>query len=109
MLRNDVATKRVVSAFDFEAGRVRELPMPERLRERRVLDGEEVEQIVETVTRVEALYGAPVNVEWVIDRARRPGDPVTVVQARPVTTLASEPHAWNPADYAARYAFGDTF
>lgn len=109
VLRHDVASKRLVSTFDFAVGRVRELPMPQRLRDRRVLDGEEVERIADAVLRIEQWHGAPVDVEWVIDRSRRPGEPVTVVQARPVTTSTAVHHGWNPADYAARYAFGDTF
>jgi len=99
----------VVSAFDFATGRVCEMPMPERLQTRRVLDGEEVDRIVEAVLRVEQWQDGPVDVEWVIDRARRPGEPVTVVQARPVMTPPAAGLGWDPADYAARYAFGDTF
>lgn len=109
VLRHDVATKRVVSAFDFQSGQVCELPMPGRLRERRVLDGEEVERILDAVLRIEEYFGCPVDVEWVVDRHRRPGEQITVVQARPVTTPASTPCAWDAADYAARYAFGDSF
>jgi len=47
-------------------------------------------------------------VEWVLDRHRREGEPVCVVQARPVTVIAPEaavPTDWNPAAMAAKYVF----
>jgi pyruvate, water dikinase len=49
-------------------------------------------------------------VEWVLDRHRREGEPVCVVQARPVTVTAPQaapaPTEWNPAAMAAKYIFG---
>jgi pyruvate,water dikinase len=61
------------------------------------------------VLTVERHYGYPVDVEWVIDRHRRSGDPVCVVQARPVTVTgpatAPMPTEWNPAAMAAKYVF----
>ena len=58
---------------------------------------------------VEHHYGYPVDVEWVLDRHRREGEPVCVVQARPVTATApvsDTPTEWNPAAMAAKYVFG---
>ena len=57
---------------------------------------------------VERHYGYPVDVEWVLDRHRREGEPVCVVQARPVTVTAPQttPIEWNPAAMAAKYVFG---
>jgi hypothetical protein len=43
------------------------------------------------VLAVERHYGYPVDVEWVLDRHRREGEPVCVVQARPVTVTAPRP------------------
>ena len=42
------------------------------------------------------------------ERHRREGEPVCVVQARPVTVTTAEatPTDWNPAAMAARYVFG---
>ncbi len=85
ILRYDVAVKTVVSAFDHAAGRVVQVPMPVDLVHRRVLDEEEVAAVLDAVRRIEALYRRPVDVEWVLPRDRRPGDPVVVVQARPIT------------------------
>jgi pyruvate, water dikinase len=106
VLRYDVAAKHVVSAFDRRAGTVTEMPMPPRLRDRPVLDQEQIGQVTTAVLAVERHYGHPVDVEWVIGRRR--GAPVSVVQARPVTGVADPgpPAAWDPVAAATRYAFG---
>jgi pyruvate,water dikinase len=103
VLRHDVASKDVISAFDEAAGMVAEMPMPPGLRDQAVLDDEQIGQIVAAVLAVEERYGHPVDVEWVLDRS---GGPPWVVQARPVTGLPErEPvTGWDPV----RYAFGDT-
>jgi pyruvate,water dikinase len=103
VLRHDVASKEIISAFDEAAGRVAEMPMPPGLRDRAVLDDEQIGQIVAAVLAVEERYGHPVDVEWVLDRS---GGPPWVVQARPVTGLPDREPAtgWDPV----RYAFGDT-
>jgi pyruvate, water dikinase len=110
VLTYQVAAKKVVSAFDYEAGRVVETEMPRRLVDRRVLDDDQIAAVVDATARVERLYGYPVDVEWVLDRHRRPGEPVCVVQARPVTVNAAPASqsqaAWNPVAMAAKYAFG---
>jgi pyruvate,water dikinase len=108
VLKYQVADKTVVSAFDYAAGRVVETEMPARLVSRRVLDEEQITAIADAVLAVERHYGYPVDVEWVLDRHRREGEPVCVVQARPVTVTAAQatPTDWNPAAMAAKYVFG---
>ena len=108
VLKYQVADKTVVSAFDYAVGRVIETEMPARLVSRRVLDEEQVAAITDAVLAVERHYGYPVDVEWVLDRHRREGEPVCVVQARPVTVTAPQttPIEWNPAAMAAKYVFG---
>jgi pyruvate,water dikinase len=108
ILGHQVATKKVVSAFDYAAGRVIEIDMPARLVDRQVLDDEQIAAVVDAVLAVERHYGYPVDVEWVLDRHRRPGEPVCVVQARPVTVVSKAeptPTQWNPAAMAAKYIF----
>jgi len=108
ILRYQVAEKTVVSAFDYAAGRVVETEMPGRLVSQRVLDDEQITAITDAVLAVERHYGYPVDVEWVLDRHRREGEPVCVVQARPVTVTApasDTPTEWNPAAMAAKYIF----
>jgi pyruvate, water dikinase len=109
VLKYQVANKTVVSAFDYAVGRVVETEMPARLADRRVLDDEQVAAVTDAVLAVERHYGYPVDVEWVLDRHRREGEPVCVVQARPITVTAPAetlPTDWNPAAMAARYVFG---
>lgn len=109
LLRYDVAHKSIVSAFDFAEGRVTEIPMPARLADRRVLDDEQVAAISSAVLSIEQHYGYPVDVEWVISRHRRAGDPVCIVQSRPVTVTAGEqeraPAAYDPVALAQKYVF----
>ena len=108
VLKYQVADKTVVSAFDYAGGRVVETEMPARLVSRRVLDEEQIVAITDAVLAVERHYGYPVDVEWVLDRHRREGEPVCVVQARPVTVTAPQaaaPTDWNPAAMAAKYVF----
>ena len=107
VLKYQVAAKNVVSAFDYAIGRVVETAMPARLVDRRVLDDEQIAAVVDAVLAVERHYGYPVDVEWVLDRHRREGEPVCVVQARPVTVTAAAatPTDWNPAAMAAKYVF----
>jgi len=102
-----VADKAVVSTFDYAHGLVVEREMPRRLRRERILDDDGLAAIVDAVLAIEARYGHPVDVEWVLDRHRRVGEPVTIVQTRPVTVtdeVAAAP-TWNPVAYATRYAF----
>jgi pyruvate,water dikinase len=108
VLKYQVADKTVVSAFDYAIGRVIETEMPARLVSRRVLDEEQIAAITDAVLAVERHYGYPVDVEWVLDRHRREGEPVCIVQARPVTVTAAQaaPTDWNPAAMAAKYVFG---
>jgi len=104
-----VATKKVISAFDHAAGRVVETDMPARLVDRRVLDDEQVAAVVDAVLAVERHYGYPVDVEWVLGKYRHGGEPVCVVQARPVTLPSAgtdpTPATWDPAAMAAKYTF----
>jgi phosphoenolpyruvate synthase/pyruvate phosphate dikinase len=107
-LRYRVANKKVISAFDYAAGRVVESDMPRRLADRRVLDDEQIAAVVGAVLAVERYYGYPVDVEWVLDKYRRAGEPVCIVQARPVTLTSAgtdpTPTTWDPAAMAAKYA-----
>ncbi|MEB3022109.1 PEP/pyruvate-binding domain-containing protein [[Mycobacterium] crassicus] len=114
VLTYDLADKRIVSAFDYAKGEVVEMDMPARFRKARVLGEEEIRAIVDAVCRIEDHYGHPVDVEWVIHQNRRSGEPVFIVQTRPVTATgesdgaqAQKPAAqWDPGAYAAKYAFG---
>jgi phosphoenolpyruvate synthase/pyruvate phosphate dikinase len=109
VLKYDVAHKRIVSAFDFAVGAVTEIDMPAKLADRRVLDEEQVGAIASAVRSIEEHYGYPVDVEWVIGRHRRAGDPVCIVQTRPVTVTAAPeeatPATYDPVALAQKYLF----
>ena len=87
ILKRTVNDKKVVSAFDFSAGHVTETQMPERLRLRSSLDDEQIAAVAEAVIAIENHYGYPVDIEWVLDRHRRAGEPISIVQTRPVTVV----------------------
>jgi pyruvate,water dikinase len=104
-----VGDKRIVSAMDHRAGHVVEVDMPVSMRTLRVLADDEICAVIDAVLAAEEMLGAPADVEWVIPRAYRPGDPVTLVQARPVTTAVAQPTpAWDAAASALKYAFKGT-
>lgn len=117
LLSYEIGDKKVVSAFVATRGRVEEIPMPARLRNARVLDDPQVRAIADAVSLIELSYGHPVDVEWVIERGWREGDPACVVQARPESVHGGAAHEldrapedvdgeWDPVAYATRYAFG---
>lgn len=107
ILKHDVSRKDIVSAFDFAAGVVVEIPMPARLRERACLDDEQIAAITAAVLEIEKRSGYPVDVEWVVSRHRRPGEPISIVQSRPVTTAVEEskPAGYDPMALAQKYIF----
>lgn len=66
------------------------------------LSTDEAAVLAERVRAVADLAGQPVDCEWVLDDAGR----VWIVQWRSVTALpANDAPLWDPAEYAARYAF----
>jgi pyruvate, water dikinase len=110
LLTRAVAHKRVVSTFDYRRGGVVEIPMPARLQDAPILDDEQLAAVVDAVCRIESHYAYPVDVEWVLDRSRRPGDPVTIVQVRPESVHGGEVAAasprWDVVAAATKYVFG---
>ena len=103
-----VAEKTEVSAFDYAKGLVVTQEMPKLLRNERILDEDQIAAVVESVLSIEEHYGYPVDVEWVLDRHRRPGEPITIVQTRPITVKMEEQASlprWDPVAYAQKYAF----
>lgn len=102
--------KRVASLFDRVHGGVTEQPLPERFWRSQCLTPEMIDALWRVISDIERQFGKPVDIEWVIEPAWRPGFPVSVVQVRPITTLedAAEapPPKWDALDYAAKYGLG---
>ena len=110
VLDHQVTDKQVVSAFDYAEGLVIERKMPKLFRRAPILTEEEIITICKTVKDIEDKYNYPVDVEWVVDKNRREGDPVTIVQTRPETVHSNEEDdsasdKWDPVAYATKYAF----
>ena len=106
LLEYRTADKTVVSVMDYRHGAVVERPMPAAFARARVLDDDELVAIARSAVAVEAHYGHPVDVEWVLQRGRREGDTIVLVQARPVTAAGQgfvDPPRWDPVRYALRY------
>jgi pyruvate,water dikinase len=108
ILSHQISDKRVVSHFDYSAACIVEGPMPERFRKTSALSDDEIIAIVDAVLAIEARFGAPVDVEWVVDRNHSGERSLSIVQARPETvhsnTVAPKV-AWDPVAFASKYAF----
>ncbi len=102
-----IGDKRVLSTFDPVVGRVVEVDMPMERRTQRVLSDAAIAGIFEALMRIESHYGVPVDIEWVVDgRVAEGRSAITIVQTRPITTLAAVPvpaASWDPSSYARKY------
>ena len=78
-----VADKKVMCVRDAETGETVEREVPDDRRTERVLDEDELIELVELGEVVEEHYGVPQDVEWAI----YDGD-VYMLQSRPITTIA---------------------
>ncbi len=104
-----VGEKRVASVFDRIRGGLAEQELPARFHRAQCLTDEMIRSLWTTVAQIEQRFGKPVDVEWVIEPAWRPGSPVVVVQARPVSTMDGESGSapqWDALRYAAKYGLG---
>jgi pyruvate, water dikinase len=106
-----IGDKHVASVFDRTRGRVTEQQLSPRFRRAPCLTAEMVHALWTTILQIERRLGALVDIEWVIEPNWRPGNPVCVVQARPITTLNNEappssPPKWDVLGYASKYGLG---
>ncbi|NUR87953.1 MAG: pyruvate, phosphate dikinase [Nonomuraea sp.] len=67
-----------------------EEPVPDDLRRARVLDDAHAVRLAELGSRIQDLYGTPMDVEWALD-----GGEFAIVQARPITGLPQPTEEWN--------------
>ena len=107
ILDYQIGEKTQVSILDAALGKVVERPMPDTFRTARVLDDEELQALAQTVRQLEEEAGHAVDVEWVLPVGRQPGQPVAVVQLRPITgkpaNEAPSKPTWSPGHYASKY------
>ncbi|MEF8831690.1 MAG: phosphoenolpyruvate synthase, partial [Halobacteriales archaeon] len=77
-----VADKKTMYVLDEETGETVERAVPEDRRDARVLDEDEIGELVELGERVEDHYGTPQDVEWAIADGS-----IYMLQSRPITTI----------------------
>jgi rifampicin phosphotransferase len=87
----ETADKQVMTVR-LESG-TEEQPVPEAKRRSAVLSDRQAGELVRLGVGIEALYGMPVDIEWVLE-----GDQIAIVQARPITALP-EPEPLPPTEW----------
>ena len=100
ILRYETGDKKV--ALMYSDGRMTRVELKRSQARTPALTPEEVEVLYDRLCAVAAIAGHAVDCEWVIDESGQ----AWIVQWRAVTALPDndEPE-WDPAEYAARYAF----
>ncbi|MGA5758105.1 PEP/pyruvate-binding domain-containing protein [Nonomuraea bangladeshensis] len=89
VVREQVGDKTVMTVRTPDGTEDR--PAPAELRRAPVLSAEQAAELAALGTRVQDLYGVPMDVEW----ARRADGTLAVLQARPITGLRARPEEWN--------------
>lgn len=101
VVRYQPGDKKIARVYD-EEHRMHTVKVPAARAQAAALNTEETTTLARRIQEVATLAGRPVDCEWVLDESRR----IWIVQWRPVTALpAAAPLRWDPAEYAARYAF----
>lgn len=100
VLRYEPGDKRI--ALRYSGGQMSRVELSAEEARTPALSEQEVGVLYESVRAVRELAGHQVDCEWVIDQSGR----AWIVQWRAVTALPSDDELdWDPAEYAARYAF----
>lgn len=101
VLRYETGDKKIALVYS-EDRRMQHVEVPTDRARTAALTTDEAVSLAERVRTVAELAGQPVDCEWVLDESGR----VWIVQWRSVTALpANDAPLWDPAEYAARYAF----
>lgn len=101
VLRYETGDKKIALVYN-EDRRMQHVELPTDRARTAALTTDEAVGLAERVRAVADLVHQPVDCEWVIDEEGR----VWIVQWRSVTALpANDAPLWDPAEYAARYAF----
>lgn len=100
LLRYQPGEKRI--ELRYAGGRMSRVEVPSGTAILPALTAEDTAEVYDGVRTVAAMAGHPVDIEWVIDQSGRSW----IVQWRAVTALPEDDTLeWDPAEYAARYAF----
>ncbi len=99
VLRYETGDKKIALIY---TERMQHVEVPTDRARTAALTTEEVTVLADRVRAVADVAGQPVDCEWVLDDSGQ----VWIVQWRSVTALpANDAPLWDPAEYAARYAF----
>lgn len=81
-------------------GGTEDQPVPVARRMEPALDEAQLATLIELGSRIEALFGVPMDVEWALA-----DDTLVILQARPITTLhtTSDSVDWSPPEAGTRY------
>ncbi len=82
ILEKQVSEKKTMFQKKSENGQTVQLPVPDDLKNKQVLDETELAQLVELGKKIQGHYQFPQDTEWAIDNGK-----IFMLQSRPVTTL----------------------
>ncbi len=89
MISREVAPKLIQTARTNFG--VEQQPVPEHLQNTPALSDEQATELATLGTRIEEIYGMPMDIEWTLTEGE-----FAIVQARPVTALPEPPIEWAP-------------
>ena len=82
LLQKQVSEKKTMFQKKSEDGHTVQIPVPDDLKNKQVLDDAELAQLVELGKKIQEHYQFPQDTEWAIEN-----DKIYMLQSRPVTTL----------------------
>ncbi|RUM47070.1 MAG: phosphoenolpyruvate synthase [Hyperthermus sp.] len=77
-----ISRKEIMITYDPDTQRNIEVKVPPNMVEEPSLSDEEVKQLARYGVQIEKHYGAPMDIEWAVDRDMKPPDNIFIVQAR---------------------------
>ncbi|MBN2385437.1 MAG: hypothetical protein JXB85_00335 [Anaerolineales bacterium] len=87
VVRREISTKQVMTVRTEDG--TCERPVPASLQAKPALSDKQAVELARCGTRIEDLYGRPMDIEWVLLDGR-----FSIVQARPITALPEAPIEW---------------
>lgn len=82
VLDYQISEKNIMFKKESDAGKTVKVPVPDELKNKRVLDEKEIAELTQLGKRIQGHYDFPQDTEWAIESGE-----VYMLQSRPVTTL----------------------
>ncbi len=89
VLQRNTASKQLMTIQT--ASGTQEQPVPDSLKDKAVLSDAQAIKLARYGTQIEQLYGMPMDIEWALEGGR-----ISILQARPITSLPPVPVEWIP-------------